>query len=76
MSQNFTLQQQNYAGEIWGGGGVERDPSQICTFSAPPSKQFLKCLVRQWGNDRWQAKWVGVSTCQQTKVELVANPNQ
>ena len=36
----------------------------------PPllSKQSLKHLVRQWGNDRWQAKWAGLSTCQQTKV--------
>ena len=44
------------------------DWSQVHIYSALLSEQSLKCLVKQWGNDRWQAKWAGLSTCQQTKI--------
>ena len=65
LSNNKTMLERYWAVIL---GGVGRDWSQVHTFSALLSKQSLKRLVRQWGNDRWQANWAGLSICQQTKV--------
>ena len=65
LSDNKTMLERYWA-VILGGRG--RDWWKVHTFSALLSKQSLKHLVRQWGNNRWQAKWAGLFICQQTKV--------
>ena len=44
------------------------DWSQVCSYPALLSKQAVTRSVKQWGNDRWKAKWAGLTTSQQTKI--------
>ena len=48
--------------------GVGVDWSHVSSHTALLSKQVIKRMVKKWGNDRWQAQWVGLTTCQQTKI--------